>query len=100
MGGDEWLSLAKAIRTVVGIPKYTKKQRLIKGRFLDFWIEQVAGNMNTEKTYIEFLDTYVSIAYRLGYINGAYCYHSIKDNRAGIGEGIGSADRHRNSQDD
>lgn len=114
-GGDEWLSLAKAIRTVVGIPKYTKKRRLIKGRFLDFWIEhntdkiimlekvatlrliepddkenfikaityfnslEVAGNMNAEKTYIEFLDTYVSIAYRLGYIYGGYCYHSIKD---------------------
>ena len=113
--GDDVLSLAKAIRTVIESPKYVKERGVIKECFLDFWaghssdnkiiletvkvfrfIEpddqksfikaikyfntlQITGNMNEENVYIDFIDTYISIAYRLGYIYESFVHHLIKE---------------------
>ena len=110
-GGDSWLSLAKALRTIGSLPKYRDNCEEIKERFLDFWMSHsedkqllletvktftliepkeqtsfikaitcfnsfaIAGNMNTEKAYIEFLETYIGIACRIGYLSGRYCYN-------------------------
>lgn len=115
VGGDDWLSLAKALRTAEHFPKYRKKTEEIKKRFLDFWMShlkdkqllletvttfrfiepeskisfikaityfnelEITGNMNTEKVYYDFLDTYINIAYRLGYLFNGYYYHMINE---------------------
>lgn len=109
-GVDNGLSLAKALRTVVHLPKYRNKCEEIKELFLDFWMSHnknkellletvktfrliepqcqtsfikaincftrfdIVGNMNTEKVYIEFLCSYISIAFRLGYLLDGYRY--------------------------
>lgn len=113
--GDAYLSLAKALRTIIHMPEYTNRRTLIKGKFIDFWREhigedtsiiletvqalrfvepesnndfikaitffnnlKVVGNMNTEKAYAEFLDTYISTACRLGYVYNCFYYHELK----------------------
>lgn len=40
---------------------------------------KVCGKMNTERAYVEFLNTYVNTAYRLGYIYNYYYYDEIKE---------------------
>ncbi len=40
---------------------------------------EISGNMNDEDIYIDFLEKYISIAYRLGYIYGEYVQHLIEE---------------------
>lgn len=113
IGGDDCLSLAKALRTVTNIPKYASRREEIQIRFFDFWyyhsedhsillktiktfclIEPesqksfikaittfnkftIAGNLNDEKVYVDFLNTYINIAYRLGYLSEYHYYYNI-----------------------
>ena len=48
---------------------------------------KVIGNMNTEYIYIEFLNTYLNIAFRLGYVSNNYCRY-IKTFYSGEKDGI------------
>ena len=113
LGGDDCLSLAKALRTVTNIPKYASRREEIQIRFFDFWYHHsedhsillktiktfrliepesqksfikaittfnkftIAGNLNGEKVYVDFLNTYINITYRLGYLSEYHYYYNI-----------------------